>query len=82
MFAATAPINTAILGAVPSSMAATAFALSIFLIHALGDVISPPLVGFFADHMPMPKAMMALVVALALSGIIWLFAAKRAVPQA
>jgi MFS family permease len=82
VFAATAPINTAILGAVPSSMAATAFALSIFLIHALGDVISPPLVGFFADHMPMPKAMMALVVALALSGIIWLFAAKRAVPQA
>jgi MFS family permease len=78
VFAATAPINSAILASVPGKMAATAFALSIFLIHALGDVISPPLVGYFADHMPMPRAMLILVLALGLSGIIWQWAAKDA----
>lgn len=82
VFAATAPINTAILESVSGKMAATAFALSIFLIHALGDVISPPLVGFFADHMPMPKAMLVLVFALGVSGFIWLWAARRALRSA
>ncbi len=76
IFAALAPANTAILAAVPAHMAATAFAVSIFAIHALGDVISPPLTGLLADHMPMPKAMMLLVVALGLSGVIWFWASR------
>ena len=76
IFAALAPANTAILAAVPSSIAATAFAVSIFAIHALGDVISPPLAGWLADRMPMADAMLILVVALGLSGVIW-FAASR-----
>ena len=76
IFAALAPANTAIISAVPAKMAATAFAVSIFMIHALGDVISPPLAGFLADRMPMPDAMQVLVLALGVSGIIWLFGAR------
>jgi hypothetical protein len=80
IFAALAPANTAILAAVPGKIAATAFAVSIFLIHALGDVISPPLTGYLADFMPMDKAMLNLVVALAASAVIWLVGGRQ--PQA
>ena len=71
IFAALAPANTAILQSVPTKIAATAFAVSIFAIHALGDVISPPLAGLLADMMPMPDAMMLLVVAVAVSACVW-----------
>jgi hypothetical protein len=63
-------------------MSAMAFAVSIFLIHALGDVISPPLVGFLTDRMPMSQAMLVLVVALALSGVIWFAGAKPSAQSA
>ena len=76
IFAALAPANTAILQSVPTKIAATAFAVSIFAIHALGDVISPPLAGLLADQMPMPDAMMLLVVAVAVSAIVWFWAGK------
>lgn len=71
MFAAVSPINTATLASVRPEIAATAFAAQIFVIHALGDLISPPLVGWLADRMPMSDAMMVLVVALAVSAIVW-----------
>jgi len=76
IFAALAPANTAILQSVPTKIAATAFAVSIFAIHALGDVISPPLAGLLADQMPMPDAMMLLVVAVAVSAVVWFWAGK------
>ena len=82
IFGALAPINTAILASVPTAMSAMAFAVSIFLIHALGDVISPPLVGFLTDRMPMSQAMLVLVVALALSGVIWFAGAKPSAQSA
>jgi MFS transporter, Spinster family, sphingosine-1-phosphate transporter len=76
IFAALAPANTAILQSVPTKIAATAFAVSIFAIHALGDVISPPLAGLLADHMPMPEAMKLLVVAAGVSGVVWFWAGR------
>lgn len=76
IFAALAPANTAILQSVPTRIAATAFAVSIFSIHALGDVISPPLAGLLADHMPMPDAMMLLVFAVAVSAVVWALAGR------
>jgi hypothetical protein len=77
IFAALAPANTAILQSVPARVASTAFAVSIFTIHALGDVISPPLAGFLADHMPMPDAMMMLVAAVALSAVLWFLGGRN-----
>ena len=46
-------------------------ALTILLIHLLGDLWSPPLVGYLADLMPMRFAMMVLPVAIAASGVFW-----------
>ena len=77
MFAASAPVNTAILAAVPPTIAATAFAVSIFAIHALGDLISPPVVGYLADTMPLERAMLILPVILVMSGIVWAYFSIR-----
>jgi hypothetical protein len=81
IFAALAPANTAILQAVPSRMAATAFAVSIFAIHAFGDVISPPLTGLLADQMPMPDAMLLLVAAVAVSAVVWFWAGRSQISE-
>lgn len=71
LFVATSPINALLLRSVPSELRASALALSIFAIHALGDFWSPALVGLLADHAPMHVAMMALPAFLGLSAILW-----------
>jgi MFS family permease len=71
LFVSTSPINAAILQAVPSHLRASAMALSIFAIHMLGDLWSPPLVGVLADHLPIEAAMMTLPVTIALSALVW-----------
>lgn len=72
LFVSTSPINAVILRSVPFPLRASAMALSIFAIHALGDLWSPPLVGLLQDHLPVALAMMSLPVALVVSGLIWL----------
>lgn len=71
LFVSTSPINAVILGSVPPELRASAMALSIFAIHVLGDLWSPPLVGFLADRLPIQLAMMTLPVAIAVSAWIW-----------
>jgi hypothetical protein len=53
------------------TLRATAMAVSIFTIHALGDLWSPPGVGVLLDHVSAPIAMLALPVAVALSAAGW-----------
>ena len=50
IFLGNGPLNTAIINAVPASIRATAIALELFLIHALGDAPSPRLIGFVSDR--------------------------------
>jgi hypothetical protein len=45
--------------------------VSIFAIHLLGDLWSPPLVGAVADHSTMQRAMLILPLAIALSAVAW-----------
>lgn len=71
LFVSTSPINAVILGSVPPDLRASAMALSIFAIHVLGDLWSPPLVGFLADRLPIQLAMMTLPAAIAVSAWIW-----------
>jgi len=71
IFVSTSPINAVILETVPVAMRATAMAMSIFAIHALGDLWSPPGVGVLADLVPMPIAMLTLPAAVALSAAGW-----------
>jgi len=77
LFASTGPINSAIVNLVEPGQRATALALSILAIHLLGDVPSPPLIGAISDRTSLQTAFLILPVAIAISGAIWLFAAKR-----
>jgi MFS family permease len=76
IFTSTSPTNAALLGAVPPGLRANAMALSIFAIHALGDIVSPPLVGRIADSMHqgvtgLQVGMYLLPAALLLSALAW-----------
>jgi MFS family permease len=71
LFLGSSPINATLLRSVPTELRASAMALAILAIHALGDFWSPPLVGFLADIMPIQIAMLALPVAIAASALVW-----------
>jgi MFS transporter, Spinster family, sphingosine-1-phosphate transporter len=77
VFMSTGPVNSAIVNEVEPDRRATAVALSILAIHLLGDVPSPPLIGFLSDASSLSHAMLILPFAFAVSGLIWLFAAYR-----
>jgi MFS family permease len=71
IFLSASPINAVILESVPHEIRATAMAVSIFAIHMLGDLWSPPGVGILADHVPMQSAMLILPIAIALGATAW-----------
>ncbi len=71
LFLLSGPVNVAILRSVPVELRASAMALSIFAIHMLGDLWSPPLIGIVADHAPIEWAMLGAPVAFAIAAIVW-----------
>jgi MFS transporter, Spinster family, sphingosine-1-phosphate transporter len=77
VFMSTGPINSAIVNVVAPEMRATSVALSILAIHLLGDVPSPPLIGYVSDRSSLARAMLILPGAFAVAGLIWLGAAWR-----
>jgi MFS family permease len=77
VFVSTGPVNSAIINVVEPDRRATAVALSILAIHLLGDVPSPPLIGFVSDHSSLGRALLILPFAFALAGLIWTWAAWR-----
>lgn len=50
LFLNTGPSNTILANVTHPSVRASAFALNILIIHALGDAISPPMLGAIAGH--------------------------------
>ncbi len=57
LFANTGPSNAVIANVVAPNMRATAFAISTFAIHFLGDVWSPMLMGWVSDYCGKPDTM-------------------------
>jgi hypothetical protein len=51
LFLSTGPVNTLIIETVPVNLRASAMAMSIFMIHALGDIWSPEIVGRLSDYL-------------------------------
>jgi hypothetical protein len=78
LFMSTGPVNAAIINLVSPLERASAMALSIFIIHLLGDVPSPPLIGHLAQGGSLGRAVLIVPVALAIGGLIWLFSARAA----
>jgi len=77
LFASTGPVNAAIVAEVPPAERASAVAISIFAIHLLGDVLSPPLIGFLSDRSSLGQAVLVVPVAVLVAGLVWSFAAWR-----
>jgi MFS family permease len=72
LFLNTGPANTALANVTHPSIRATGFALNILIIHALGDAISPPLIGAIAGHTNMDVAFCVVSATVLLSGVLWL----------
>ena len=55
---------------------ATAFAINILVIHALGDVISPPLIGLIADRSDLRTALLVVSALILVAGVLWNLGAR------
>jgi MFS family permease len=77
IFVSTGPVNSAIVNLVAPGERATAVALSIFVMHLLGDVPSPPLIGLLSDASSLQRAFLIVPAAILAGGIIWSWAAWR-----
>ena len=76
----TSPLNTALVNAVGAHIRATAIAVNIFLFHLLGDVPSPTMMGYVADHHSLQVAFILPVIAMAVSSAILFYGMRFAPP--
>ena len=75
----TSPLNAAVINSVGAHIRATALAVNIFIIHILGDVPSPTMMGWVADRKSLQVAFILPVIAMAISSAI-LFYGMRFAP--
>ena len=75
----TSPLNAAVINSVDAHIRATAISANIFVIHILGDVPSPTMMGWVADHRSLQAAFILPVIAMALSSAI-LFSGMKYAP--
>jgi MFS family permease len=74
----TAPLNAAVINAVGAHIRATAIAVNIFIIHILGDVPSPTMMGWVADKRSLQAAFVLPVIAMIVSSAILFYGMKFA----
>ncbi|HMK61941.1 MAG TPA: MFS transporter [Dissulfurispiraceae bacterium] len=73
LFFSTGPLNTVILNVTKPEMRAMAFALNIFIIHALGDAVSPVIIGWLSDLAGIRNALMITPCAILVASILSFF---------
>jgi len=78
IFLNTGPLNAAIVNSVGAHIRATAIAVNLFVIHLLGDVPAPPLIGKISDRTSLETAFVTVLVANALSAAILFYGARFA----
>jgi hypothetical protein len=72
----TGPTNTILANVTHSSLRASAFALNILIIHALGDALSPPLIGWISDRSNLDVGFVIVSVSMLAGGAFWLMGAR------
>ncbi len=75
----TSPLNAAVINSVGAHIRVTAIAVNIFIIHILGDVPSPTMMGWVADRRSLQAAFILPVIAMGISSAI-LFYGMRFAP--
>jgi MFS family permease len=76
LFFNTGPANAALANVTPPATRATAFAINILIIHALGDAISPPLIGWIAGQTSMNVAFLTVSAMMIVASTLWLLGAR------
>jgi hypothetical protein len=76
LFLNTGPLNAVVVGCVAAEIRATAMAVNIFFIHALGDALSPPIIGVLSDHFGLFRATMIAPTMMLASGGVLLYAIR------
>jgi len=74
----TAPLNAAVINSVGAHIRATALAVNIFIIHILGDVPSPTMMGWVADRHSLQAAFILPIIAMGISSAILFLGMKFA----
>jgi predicted MFS family arabinose efflux permease len=69
LFLNTGPLNTVIINVTPPPIRAMAFAVNIFFIHALGDAVSPSILGWLSDQGGLQHALLFTPFTMALAGL-------------
>jgi hypothetical protein len=80
IFLGTGPVNAATVNAVRPEIRATALAGQLFLIHALGDAISPRIIGVVSDHSNLNMGLGSTLITLLLASVIFLVGSRYAPP--
>jgi predicted MFS family arabinose efflux permease len=80
IFLGTGPLNAAIINAVPAAVRATAIAMELFLIHALGDTPSPSLIGMVSDHSTLATGLGLTLVTMLIATVL-LFLGAQSAPE-
>jgi len=74
----TSPLNAAVINSVGAHIRATAISVNIFIIHSLGDVPSPTMMGWVADRHTLQMAFVLPVIAMIISAAILFYGARFA----
>ena len=80
IFLGTGPVNAATVNAVRPEIRATALAGQLFIIHALGDAISPRIIGAVSDRSNLSVGLGSTLITLVLAAIIFFIGARFAPP--
>ncbi len=80
IFLGTGPVNAATINAVRPEIRATALAGQLFMIHALGDAISPRIIGAVSDRSNLSVGLGSTLITLVLASFIFFLGARFAPP--
>jgi MFS family permease len=70
------PLNAAIVSAVPADIRSFAVGISVLAYHALGDAISPPIIGAIADASSLSMAILLNAIPIAVGGLLLVVGAR------
>jgi len=76
LFLNTGPLNAVVVGCVAAEIRATAMAVNILFIHALGDALSPPIIGALSDRFGLFRATMIAPAMMLVSGGVLLYTVR------
>jgi MFS family permease len=76
LFFNTGPTNTVLANVTHPAMRAAGFALNIFVIHTLGDVLSPVVIGILSDKYSLDVGFLVVGVMFVVAGALWLLGAR------